>query len=142
MTAIKLHREFTLTDVAVCNNMWAFIKANVEACASAGSPLFAIITTAEARRRTEQNKSYWKYVMLPIEQQAWSDGRQYTKEIWHEHYASKFGGCNEYRMPDGSMRQVRMSTTDMTVSEFNEYRIKVEADAAENFGVEFDVRKW
>jgi len=142
MSAIKIHREFTLTDAVVCNHMWSFVKANVKAYADAGSPLHAILTTAKTKRRIEQNKHYWKFVMLPIEQQVWVDSQQFSKEVWHEYYASRFGGMNEYRMPDGEIRQIRMSTTDMTVSEFNQYRTRVEAHAAENSGVRFEKRDW
>ncbi|WP_211234106.1 recombination protein NinB [Chitinilyticum litopenaei] len=134
-----MQREFILNQPSVWQAFMAFIRQNAKAAIASGKPLMLIVTTADKKRNNEQNRRYWKAVLQPIAQQAWVAGRQYSAEVWHEHYARKFGVCEDMTLPNGEVVTRRKSTTEMTVAEFSEYMQRVEADAASELGVLFEV---
>lgn len=136
MTAI--YREFPLTSIGAWQRLVQFVKANAKACLEANKPLRVIITQEEKKRNTEQNKRLWGYLYKAITEQAWVDGRQFPKEVWHEHFARMFGVCEEMILPDGEIITRRKSTTEMTVAEFAEFMNQVESYGATELGVEFD----
>ncbi|WP_211243417.1 recombination protein NinB [Chitiniphilus eburneus] len=136
-----VYKEFVLTAPSVWQALGAFVKANAAAFLHQGSPLRIIVTSSERKRSNEANARYWKGVLEQIATQAWVNGRQYGKEIWHEHYARKFGICDEMRLPDGTLILRRKSTTEMSSREFAEYMTRVEADAASELGVRFFERE-
>ena len=135
-----LHREFTLNHSKDWQPLQAFILANARAAIDAGAPLHIIVTTQDMTRKAEQNKFYWSAVLKDISEQAWVDGKQFNKDVWHEYYARKFGVCDELIMPDGEVVLVRKSTTKMKVREFSEYLNEVQADAAQTLAVRFTTR--
>jgi hypothetical protein len=97
-----------------------------------------IVTTAEAKRHEDQNKHYWGHVLTPISEQAWVAGRQFGKDVWHEHYAELYAAKLEFVLPTGEICIRRKSTTEMGVKEFAEYVRRVQADAASKHGVLFE----
>lgn len=133
----KLYREFVLDNEPRWNAAKLFIDSNWRGFVDQKSPIRLIITTAESKRNNEQNRRYWKAVIEQIADQVWLDGRKFSKETWHEHYAEKFGIEEEIRMPTGELRLRRKSTTEYKVKEFSDYMAKVEADAAQEYGVKF-----
>ncbi|WP_375592269.1 recombination protein NinB [Chitiniphilus eburneus] len=136
-----VYKEFVLTAPSVWQALGAFVKANAGAFLHQGSPLRIIVTSSEAKRNKEQNARYWKAVLEQIATQAWVDGHQFDKDVWHEHYARKYGVHEEMRLPDGTLILRRKSTSDMNVREFAEYMTRVEADAASELGVRFFERE-
>lgn len=135
-----LYREFTLAHGSDYQPLTAFILTNARACIDAGTPLHVIVTEQDVTRRAQQNRFYWSAVLKDISEQAWVDRKRFNKDVWHEHFARKFGVCDELIMPDGEVVLVRKSTTKMTVREFSEYLSEVQADAAQSFGVRFTTR--
>lgn len=133
----NLYREFILDNAPRWLCAKAFIEANFSALAQRGEPLRLIITTAEEKRRAEQNRYYWVAVITQIADQAWADGNQYSKEAWHEYAARKFGILKDVTLPNGEVVTKRLSTTEMGVREFSEYTSKVEEWAASELGVRF-----
>lgn len=136
MTAI--YREFVLRNPSGANALTAFLKMNAGAAVERGKPLRVIVTEDEKKRTDAMNRRYWGVVLKQISEQAWVSGRQFDKDVWHEHYARKHGVCDEMVLPDGEIILRRKSTTQMTVSEFSEYMQRVEADASCELGVMFD----
>ncbi|MDY0071805.1 MAG: recombination protein NinB [Thauera sp.] len=136
MTAI--YREFVLTGHGAWKALCAFVASNARACVDRGRPLRVIVTEDERKRNNEQNRFYWGQVLATVSEQAWVDGQQYDKDVWHEHYARKFGVCDEMVLPGGEIVLRRKSTTQMSVKEFSEYIARVQADAASELGVIFD----
>lgn len=134
MTA--LYREFVMRTESNWNAFCAFMKANNAACLESGNPLRIIVTQSEAKRNAEQNRRYWGHVLRSIAESAWVNGRLYDADTWHEHYARKFGVCEDVPLPTGEVVVRRKSTTQMTVKEFAEYMTRVEVDAATELGVE------
>ncbi|MCA7086068.1 recombination protein NinB [Cupriavidus sp. DB3] len=133
-----LYREFTLKSPGIWPTVLAFIKSNAAACLEKGTPLRVIVTAEERRRTTEANRYYWGVVLRDIAEQAWVHGQQFSKDTWHEYFADLYGVKVEIRLPDGRTRVTRKSTGDMSVGEFSEYLAKVQAAAANEFGVSFD----
>jgi hypothetical protein len=118
-------------------SLWAFLKNNWRAMADAGKPLAVSITEAKSKRSTDQNRRYWALV-TDIAEQAWVDGKQFSKEAWHELLARQFGVCKEVTLPDGEIVLVRESTGDMDVATFGAYMTKIEVFAAQDLGLELN----
>ncbi len=135
MTA--LYREFRLHNANVWPSLVAFVKANAAVFADRGQPLRLIVTADEKKRNAVQNRFYFGVVLRDIAEQSWVDGKQFSKDVWHEHLARMFGVCEDMTLPDGEIIVRRKSTTDMTVGEFSEYLNQVQAYAAGTLGVEF-----
>lgn len=136
MTA-ALYREFTLRDGGIWTHVVAFVRANAQAFAERGEPLRVIVTAEEAPRHAQQNRFYFGAVLKAISEQAWIDGRQFSKDAWHEYFAHRFGISEELELPSGEIILRRKSTTQMTVGEFSEYLNQIQAYAAAELGVEF-----
>lgn len=132
-----LYREFPLRSPSVWLALVAFVKANAAACMDRGRPLRVIVTEDEKKRNTEQNKRLWGYLYKTIAEQAWVDGKQFSKEVWHEHFARMFGVCEEMILPDGEIITRRKSTTEMSVGEFADFMTQIEVYAAQELGVEW-----
>ena len=133
-----LYREFHLRDIGIWNTFVAFVGSNAKAMADAGTPLRLIVTSAETKRNSEQNKRYWGLVLKTIAANAWVNGQQFSADVWHEYFARKFGVCEDVTLPGGEVVTRRRSTTDMSVSEFTTYMGEVEAYAAQQLGVSFE----
>lgn len=133
-----MYKEFTLRDNNVWNACKALVLANAKSFAENGSPLRIILTSEERKRNNQANRFYWGAVLRNIAEQAWVNGQQFSAEVWHEHYARKFGVCEDVTLPNGEVIVRRKSTTDMSEKEFSEYTTRVQADAASNLGVEFE----
>lgn len=136
MMADALYREFRLASPSVWAGMVKFIKSNARAMIDKGHPLRVIVTSEDRKRNTEQNARYWA-LLTDIADSAWVEGRQYSKEIWHEHFARMFLPLNEAILPTGEIIQIRETTTKLSVGAFSDYMMQVEAYAATNLGVEF-----
>jgi len=132
-----LYREFPLKTPSVWPLVVAFVKANWQHFADRGEHLRLIVTSDEKKRNADQNRYYWGVAVKAIADQAWVNGRQFSKDAWHEHFARKFGVMEEMTLPTGEIITRRKSTTEMSVGEFSAYTNLVMADAAQEFGVEF-----
>jgi len=130
-----LHKTFVLRDKGCAQVLWAFLRANWQAMAAAGKPLAVTVSEYKTRRSIEQNKRYWD-LLGEIATGAWLDGRQFGREAWHDYFKGLFIGFED--VPGG--RQVAMSTTRLSVSEFADYMTRVEAFAAQELGVTYDIK--
>lgn len=130
-----MNKTITLRGESNAQQLWAFLKQNWRAMADAGKPLAVSITEAKSKRSTSQNARYWALV-TEIADQAWIDGKQFSKEAWHELLARQFGVCKEVTLPTGEIVLVRESTGDMDVQTFGAYMTKIEVFAAQELGLE------
>lgn len=135
MTA--LYREFTLNSPAAWRDFKAVVRENAKPHNDAGKPLRVILTSSESKRSSEANAFYWSFVLPQIAEQAWVDGRQHSKEVWHEYFAQAFAEKIEFALPDGEILIRRKSTSEMRVGEFSNYIKQVESFAATELGVRF-----
>ena len=90
-----------------------------------GSGYELVLRPLKSKRSIDQNKRYWK-LLMELADIAWIDGRQYSKEAWHEHLRREFIGCED--LPGGGV--IGISTTTLSVQEFGDYMIRIEAWAA------------
>lgn len=133
-----LYREFVLRSPAAWQALAQLVAANAKAFIDRGRPLRVIVTEDEKKRTSEANRFYWGAVLTTIAEQAWVDGRQFSKDVWHEHFARLYLPHTEIVTPYGEIISRRKSTTELTVSEFSEYLQRVQSDAASSLGVIFD----
>ena len=127
-----MSRTFVLRGDTNAQALWNFLKHNWRALADAGKPLAITVAEHRAKRSGEQNKRLWA-LLNEIAEQAMLDGKQYSAEAWHEHLKRTLIGVEE--LPGGG--SVGISTTKLNVEEFGAYMTRIEAYAAQNFGIEF-----
>lgn len=111
----------------------------------ADEPLECVIRERVKGRKLDQNSLMWVNQLKCIAEQAWSNGHQYSAEIWHEYFKKenlpdpddpefdithvKDGYTKFAIAPDGS-RVLIGSTTQLTVKGFAIYLQKMEATGA------------
>lgn len=133
-----LYREFVLTRPEIWRSLVALIAGNARTYLERGKPLRVIVTEEERKRTTQANAFYWGPVLTTIAEQAWVQGRQYSKDVWHEHFACLYLPRTEIVTPYGEIVARRKSTTELSVGEFSEYLQRVQAAAATELGVVFE----
>jgi hypothetical protein len=127
-----VNKVFILRNKVNASALWAFLKANWEACSEAGKPLQITITEEKTKRSLDQNRMYWS-CLRTISDTGWIHGQQFTSEAWHHYLRLKFLPCLDG--PDGLV--IPSTTTTLTVDEMTEYINQVQAWAATELGVEF-----
>jgi hypothetical protein len=128
-----LSRTFVLRNDRNAKALWLFLRNNWAAKADSGKPLSVTVQEHKSKRSVEQNRRYWA-ILNDIASRAWIDGRQFSAEAWHAFFVARFIGHED--TPDG--RQVGISTTTLTVGEFNDYMTRVEVYAEEELGIELE----
>ena len=110
-------------------------------------PLELILREKSVTRNDTQNSLMWVGALNDIASQAWVNGRQYSAEVWHEHFKREYlpekfiegitkeGYAKWDYMPTGE-RVLIGSTTQLTTGGFSEYLDKIYSDGA-NLGVRF-----
>jgi len=115
-------------------------------------PLELIVREESKSRSLSQNAAYWAGPLRDIAEQAWSGGRIYVAEIWHEHGKREFlpdeddpnlaklvKNPQTYRKWDLTPKGARVligSTTDLTEYGFSLYMLQIEA-LGSGLGVQF-----
>jgi hypothetical protein len=139
----SLYREFVLTGPSVGVILVNFLKSNAPAFLDRGTPLRVIVTEEEMDRLDDQIAYYFGPLMKQVCAQAWIEGRQFSKEVWHEHFATLFLPFTELTMPDGEIviKRGSLSRGKISVKKMNVFLLEVEAYAGQELGVVFeDVR--
>lgn len=111
-------------------------------------PLEVLVREEVKARKLDQNARMWAGPLKDIAEQCWSDGRQYSAEIWHEYFKQQFLPdefdpelCKDdaYRKWDfdpGGQPVLVGSSTDLTVKGFAQYMEQIHAFGGQ-MGVEF-----
>jgi hypothetical protein len=135
-----LYREFTLRGPSEAGAMLNFVKSNAKAFAEKGAPLRVIVTEDEMDRLDEQIRYYFGVVIKALAEQAWVEGRQFSKEAWHELMARKFLPGKEIVMPDGEIivKRASIAKGQIGVKAMAKFTNEVEAYAATEHGVGFE----
>ena len=135
-----LYREFTLDTPAAGAVLVNFLKSNCAPFAEKGTPLRVIVTEEEMDRLDEQIAYYFGPLMRQVTEQAWVQGRQYSKEVWHEHFAKLFLPAKELVLPDGEIviKRGSIARGKISLKKMTAFITEVEAYAATELGVEFD----
>lgn len=124
-------RTFVLRNELNARQLWKLLRANWLACAQADKPLAVTVEEHKSKRSGAQNRLYWR-LLADIAEHCWIDGRQYSKEAWHAHFAGEFIGWEE--TPGG--RRAPVSTTTLGVVEFAAYIERVQAYASTELALE------
>lgn len=90
----------------------------------------------EQKRRDVQNRRYWA-IMHQIAEQLKINEQTLAAETWHEWAKRRFIGVREIPLPDGEIIVMGMTSTDLSIREFNDFMMMVEAWAIEQ-GVIFN----
>lgn len=107
---------------------WATCKAHL----TAGRKL--VVTISQRTRTTKQNARYWgKGILFQIAEQAVSNGKMYSAEVWHELFKRMFLGVDELLNGD----VIGKSSKDLSTSDFAAFSDQVEAYAITDLGVTF-----
>ena len=110
----------------------------------ADAPIEVVIQEAVKGRGLDANAYYWKR-LTEIADQAWVEGRQYSKEVWHEYarqnlmpetVITKDGAEISKWLPSPDGRPVVISTTQLERKCFAQYTEIVESYGA-SMGVMF-----
>ena len=89
-----------------------------------------ILELRKPKRSLEQNRYYWA-VLTDISEQV-VPGRTYEPSVWHEYLRALFLPERMIELPDGSVKMVEASTSELRVNEFTEYLEKVIKWSAEH----------
>lgn len=128
-----LTRTFILRTPTQHQHLLSLLAKNWSAMAQQNRPLAVTVMEAKATRSGPQNRRYWA-LLRDISESAWVDGKRFASDIWHAEFAGRFIGWHQ--TPSG--RDVPISTSTLSVSEFAEYMDRIEAFAREEFGIELE----
>jgi len=135
-----LYREFTMDTPSAGVVLVNFLKSNCAAFVGKGTPLRVIVTEEEMDRLDEQIAYYFGVCIKQISEQAWVDGRQYSKECWHDYFAKLFLPAKELVLPDGEIviKRGSIARGKISLKKMTAFITEVEAYATTELGVEFD----
>jgi len=136
----SLYREFVLSKPEIAGGLWQFIKANAAAYCDRKTPLRVIVTEDERDRLDEQISFYFGVAIKRLSEEAWVDGRLFSKEAWHEELASRFLPATEIVTPSGEivLRRQSIARGRIGVKAMATFITQVQAYAATEHGIEFD----
>lgn len=145
---MSLDRTFVLDGDERVEAAGRFVAANWRAMDTAGHPMAIRCYEHKERRTLEQQSLMW-IRLGEIADQAWVGGRQFSAEVWHEHFKREFlpdedGPTKHCRkgyskwavMPNGD-RTLIGSTTQLTTAGMGEYMEQLQAYGAGELGVRF-----
>jgi len=128
-------REFVL---AASNDKWPEVRALAASflceLKPGKVPISVRIGPYRARRSPDQNKLLWA-LLTEVSQHVVVSGKKFSTEAWHEYLKGVLLGFDEILLPDGTTRQIPLSTAGLDVAEFSEYIERIYAWAASEHGV-------
>ena len=115
------------------------------------NPLEVLIREPVKARGMDQNALMWVGPLADIAAQAWVQGRQFSAEVWHEHFKRMYlpeefdpeltkEGYRKWDYTPTGERVLIGSTTQLTKRGFSQYLEQIEADGA-GMGVQFGARR-
>jgi hypothetical protein len=128
----EVDQSFLLDREANVIGAIAFIRDHWKQAAKAGRTLVVTIAEWDSKRTSRANRKYWAQ-LREISEQVNVHGRHFSAYVWHKHFAGAMLGFED--MPDGST--VPMSTRNLKVKEFDDYRKQVESHAVSELNVRF-----
>lgn len=91
----------------------------------------------KSKRSNEQNRRLWK-IYGELAEKAWGNGRRFDAQTWHEYCKGLFLGFDLKMLPDGTELKTPISTTTLNTGEMTDYQNRLQAWAADEFGMIFD----
>ncbi len=93
-----------------------------------GAELGLMVTIIKPPRTAAQNRFYWALLTACSEQLV---GGRYSQEIWHQWAKSRFLGSEMIELPNGQLKEVEASTTELNTESFTNYVEQILAYALE-----------
>jgi hypothetical protein len=82
----------------------------------------------KSKRSTEANARYWALLHAISSGIKTADG-YFNSEVWHKYFKAKYLGCTDIMLPNRKIISEPNSTSELDMSEFNDYMTKVEVFA-------------
>jgi len=123
-------QSYVIRDPLILERVLAVIRGNWRAMAQSGHPMTCQLGAESDKRSLDQNRLYWA-LLSDISDNAWLDGRQFSRDAWHEHFRALY--LPKIESPSGPYPA---STKSLTVAEFSRYIEKIEAYATSELGIE------
>ena len=79
-----------------------------------------VIRAIKSKRSADQNRRLWA-LYREVSASVWVDGRQFSDEVWHEHFKRELIGREEVTLPNGEIETRGISTTTLSVGEMGDY---------------------
>jgi len=98
------------------------------------APDGSILEIRESNRTLSQNRFYWE-LLRTVELQLKPEGRKYNAEVWHEYFKARYLIPKMMELPNGKLKEVERTTTDLSKKEFSDYIEQVMAFASEHGAV-------
>ncbi len=89
-----------------------------------------VLEIRKPKRSLDQNRYYWA-ILTDISEQV-VPGKAYEPSMWHEYLRALFLPEKMVELPDGSMKMLEASTSELRVNEFTDYLEKVIKWSAEH----------
>lgn len=104
-----------------------------------GAKVLRIEVVPHHKKRTgRQNRRLW-LIYQTLAENVRVDGRRFDAATWHEYCKGRFLGFEVYRLKDGSEHKIPISTTSLDTAEMTEYQNNIQAWAAGEFGIVWEV---
>ncbi|GEM_PF-731466 len=116
-------------------------------------PIEVLVREQPKKRKLTLNQAMWAGPLADIERDGWFRERQFSAEVWHEHFKELFlpddtspdfdpsHAVDGYRKwdvnPWKDTRVLVGSTTQLTDKGMRHYLLQIEAEAATEYGVTF-----
>lgn len=123
---------YVLRTPEIASRMLAEIKAIAGPAAASGRPVVVEVTEYDSIGSNEQLRFLFGVVLTEIANQVELDGKRFDKDAWYGHYLDKFAPKKD--TPSG-LKPIGVS--QMKKRERAEFTTKIQADAAQEYGVEF-----
>lgn len=124
-----MERIYRVKDVSVARVRYYFVLAFTVA-KQFTEPFEIVLRPIKAKRTQDQNRRMWA-LLREVAATVWIDGRQFTDEVWHEHFKRQFIGQEEITLPSGATEIRGISTTTLSVADMGTYMDEITRWCAE-----------
>ena len=102
---------------------WAAAKLFTE-------PFEIVLRPLKAKRSADQNRRYWA-LLREVAATVWVGRKQFSDEVWPEHFKREFIGREEITLPSGEVETRGISTTTLSVGDMGTYMDEITRWCAE-----------
>ena len=83
-------------------------------------PFEIVLRPLKAKRSKDQNRRLWA-MYREVAATVWVNGKQFSDEVWHEHFKRELIGREEITLPSGEVEVRGISTTLLSVADMGTY---------------------
>lgn len=90
-----------------------------------------VLEIRQEDRTLAQNRFYWA-MLRDIEEQIMPENCKYTADTWHEYFKTRYLPTRMLELPNGMVKEIERTTTELTKKEFGDYVEQVLAFSTEH----------